>query len=123
MKPSRTGEYLTFGLSLALVGGLLLSFIYSSFRHDSDHRLAFESKILWDQVSMVEGKSIIPLVVRNRGDKTANLLKLKIKTLHFETEAEIEYLTGNGSRKIFVILPGTPERDSITVTPIFYLLD
>lgn len=123
MKPSRAGEYVTFGLSLAIVGGLLIYFIFSSFKHDPEERLSFESRVVWEEVSAFNGRTIVPIVIKNLGSKTADLVKVKIETPEFDTEAELEYLTRNGSRKIFIMLPGRPEKDAIKITPIFYSLE
>ncbi len=123
MKDSRTGEYITFGVSFFLVAGLLIYFIFTFSRHDKEERLAFSSRVIWEEISEYKGQFVVPVEIENKGNKTANELRLKIKSKAFESEARIEYLARNGSRKIFLILPERPEKDSVSVTPIFYFLD
>jgi uncharacterized protein (TIGR02588 family) len=123
MKTSRTGEYITFFLSFILVAGLLVHFSLSAFHHQDEEILSFTMKILREEIAESEGRSIIPVQVENTGMITAVSLKLKISAGELESEVDVSYLAPDSPRKIFVILPGTPVRSELSVTPISYSLE
>lgn len=127
MRGRRTGEHVTFIISLLIILGIFANLVINQIRNDSNDYLTFSVAIKWKDISEDDGRYIVPVEVINKSSKTANLLKLGIVAQNndrkFNQTIELEYLTQDTPKKIFVILPFLPLKGKMKAAPLLYILD
>lgn len=127
MKGRRTGEHVTFIVSLIIVVGILANLVINHIRNGNSDHLTFSTSIKWNQVHEKEGHFILPVEIINKSPKTANMVKLGIKAQYddqkFDETIELEYLTQDTPKKVFVLLPFPPQKGKVIAAPLLYTLD
>ncbi len=122
MNKQRVGEYVTFFLSLLIVLGLAVVLVKNIGKHDSEI-IGLKSRVLWKDIAQTENQFIVPVEVINEGNKTVNKIIMDVNSGNQQFEVELEYLGGNSKKKVFLNLKERPVEGSLTVKPLYYLLD
>lgn len=116
-------EWVTFGISLALIAFVAGYLIYEGLRRNSDF-VPVETRIDHARVREVRGKFIIPVQVRNAGRRTLREVQLQILIPDQEPrQVKIEYLAELSDTTVFCVSDSRPAEGAMEARILHYLLD
>lgn len=124
--PRRLAEWLSFGVSLALVLAVVLHLLWRLREPVADTVQAKVSMQL-DRVSEQEGRFILPIRVENPGSRTVRDLKLRVEYReHGEPrslDVLVDYVGQSAEQIVYVYFSEDPRALSVRAEATSYLVD
>ena len=122
--PGRSvAEWVTLGISVAIVVGVVLLVIYASLRGDDDPA-TIEVQPQLDQIRQVQGAYYLPVMVTNRGDRTAEDVQVHLSLTGGtgeppSTQFTVRFLAGGERADAVVVFREDPSQGTLTTTISF----
>jgi uncharacterized protein (TIGR02588 family) len=124
--PRRFAEWLSFGISLALLLAVVSHLLWRLREPVTDTVLAQVSLQL-DRVSEQQGRFVLPVLVRNPGARTLRDVQVRVEYReHGErrsVDVLIDYVGQSAEQVIFVYFSQHPRSLSVSASPLSYSLD
>ena len=124
--PRRLAEWLSFGISLALVLALVGHLLWR-LREPVDDAVPTQVSLQLDRVSEQQGRFVLPIEVKNLGARTVRELQLRVE---FEEGGQrrnldvlIDYVGQSAAQLVFIYFSQDPRGLSVRAEPVSYLVD
>jgi uncharacterized protein (TIGR02588 family) len=128
-------EATTLGVSVVIILGIAGALVYRAF-HSHDPYLVIEAHALAGEARRAGDRWVVPVEVRNAGDRTATRVTIAV-TVEGESaaassgtadatesyDAHVEYLGGRSRRRVYVYLDRAPGRAPIEARVVHYSVD
>ena len=127
--PRKLAEMVTLGASALLILSVTVYLTYLGLRAD-DPAVPVEVRLLTDQVQQTGGQFVVPVEVRNRGQRTLRSVKVLVAHRPLNdggggdvTDFEIDYLGPSSTQKVYLHLDRHPHSLKLDLRPVHYALD
>ncbi len=123
----KLAEWVTMGLSALLVLSVAGYLAYEAVRDNSSF-VPVKVRVLAAQAQPTEGHFLVPIEVRNAGQRTLSNLRLRLtyRSADASEHAEdlsVDYLGERASQTIYLYLDRDPQQFPIVVRPVAYQLE
>lgn len=122
LKPAEMGEAISLGISVLLVLSLLAYLIVALFVRSDNPYVSIRPEVQ-GAVAQPDGGYIIPVTIRNMGEKTVPYASVTITLPGMEKEIEVEYLPRQSTRDIYLSVDQPYTQDQISAKTSYYRLD
>ena len=123
----KLAEWITLSASILIVALVAAYLIYDSTRPQQPS-VPIEVRVQTAQAREEGGRYIVPVEVRNHGDRTVNALKIQVTWITpngqpTESDFTIDYLGERASKTAYLHLDHPPDQLKLTARPFTYQLD
>ena len=123
----KLAEWITLSASILIVALVAAYLIYDSTRPQPP-AVPIEVRVQTREAREQSGRYIVPVEIRNHGDRTVNALKIQVTQITpagqtTETDFTIDYLGERASETAYLYVDHPPDNLKITARPLSYQLD
>lgn len=122
IKPAEMGEAISLGISTLLVI-LLLGYLLVALFHRSDSPYLQIKPSVQDAVNLQNDGYVLPIIVENKGERTAASVTVIVKLPDGEREIEVEYLPRGSTRYIYLNVDQPYNKNQVSAKTSHYKLD
>ncbi len=123
----RLAEWVSFGVTAAIVAALAAYLVYDGLRANGPI-VPIDVTVAIEKAAVAEGRHVVPIIVHNRGLRTAKDVKVEVTQPGSNGSVEshdfdIDYLPEGASETIFHYLDGDPRVAKIEARAVQYRLE
>lgn len=123
----KLAEWITLSASILIVVLVAAYLIYDSTR-SQEPAVPIEVRVQTAQAREQDGRYIVPIEIRNHGDRTVNALKIQVTWTTpngqtTESDLTIDYLGERASETAYLYLDHPPDQLKPSARPVSYQLD
>jgi uncharacterized protein (TIGR02588 family) len=125
--PRRLAEYVSLGISIALLLGIAGYLVRQALRSDEPF-IACRAELLVEETRKEADRFILPLRVSNPSNRSLRLIRVAIDYTDaagqpVTRDIDIDYLGERSHQVVYLYVRDDPRKLRITATPAYYLMD